>query len=469
MMLSNGGVVSADDAAQAPIRLVESGPAAGALAGSVVRRAARRRPAAVLRHGRHHRQVVPDHRRRAGAHQHVRGGPHLSLQEGLRVPGVGAVGRPRRDRRRRRQPGPPRRARPAQGRPRVAGRRPGPGVLRPRRHATRRSPMPTSRSACSTPATSSAATCRSTSPRPTPRWRRSPTSSGLPVDRHGGRHSRAGQPEHGRGGAHARRRAGRGSPRRHAARVRRRRPRSTPAVSPSCWSRPQVIFPVNASVLSAFGTLVSPVRIDLARSMVRPLAAIDRGRARRACSTSCATRAAACSAPPACGRRQIRFRYGLDARYLGQGNEITLWVGEGEQRGRPPTRSASPAFEADYRRIYGLTIPDVADRGRHVAAVGVSPSATRSSRSAVVGSSARRAAHGTGRCGSGVAASRRHAGLPAQLDSASASDRRPGDRRGARDHRGDPPRLDGEVAADGSLIAATIELATPPSGTEERG
>ena len=34
MMLSNGGVVSADDAARVPIRLVESGPAAGALAGS---------------------------------------------------------------------------------------------------------------------------------------------------------------------------------------------------------------------------------------------------------------------------------------------------------------------------------------------------------------------------------------------------------------------------------------------------
>ncbi|MCC6338936.1 MAG: hydantoinase/oxoprolinase family protein, partial [Acidimicrobiia bacterium] len=33
MMLSNGGVVSAADAARAPIRLVESGPAAGALAG----------------------------------------------------------------------------------------------------------------------------------------------------------------------------------------------------------------------------------------------------------------------------------------------------------------------------------------------------------------------------------------------------------------------------------------------------
>ncbi len=38
---------------------------------------------------------------------------------------------------------------------------------------------------------------------------------------------------------------------------------------------PRVIFPVNASVLVAFGTLVSPVRIDLARSMVRSLAEIS--------------------------------------------------------------------------------------------------------------------------------------------------------------------------------------------------
>jgi N-methylhydantoinase A len=55
---------------------------------------------------------------------------------------------------------------------------------------------------------------------------------------------------------------------------------------------------------------------------------------------------------------QIRFRYGLDARYLGQGNEITIWVGEGDHW---PASSADvvAAFEADYRRIYGLTIPDV--------------------------------------------------------------------------------------------------------------
>ena len=124
---------------------------------------------------------------------------------------------------------------------------------------------------------------------------------------------------------------------------------------------PRVIFPINASVLSAFGTLVSPVRIDLARSMVRPMESVDiaerdtllaelREEGRRVL-------AAAGVEPDA-----IRFRYGVDARYLGQGNEITIWVGEGT--GADETWPVTYAevvemFDTDYRRIYGLTIPDI--------------------------------------------------------------------------------------------------------------
>ena len=120
----------------------------------------------------------------------------------------------------------------------------------------------------------------------------------------------------------------------------------------------RVIFPVNASVLSAFGTLVSPVRIDLARSMPRLLDSVDvaerdglldelRGEGRRVLSAA---------GVPA---DDVRFRYGLDARYSGQGNEITVWVGTGEAwpAGEAEVRSA---FESEYRRIYGMTIPDVA-------------------------------------------------------------------------------------------------------------
>jgi N-methylhydantoinase A len=119
----------------------------------------------------------------------------------------------------------------------------------------------------------------------------------------------------------------------------------------------RVVFPTNASVLSAFGTLVTPVRIDLARSMVRPLAAItpaDRD------ALLDELRAEGVRVLSAAGVRadQINFRYGLDARYLGQGNEITLWLGEGTSW---PATDAQVVehFEADYRRIYGLTIPDV--------------------------------------------------------------------------------------------------------------
>ncbi len=119
----------------------------------------------------------------------------------------------------------------------------------------------------------------------------------------------------------------------------------------------RVIFPVNASVLSAFGTLVSPVRIDLARSMPRRLDSIDaaertallddlRSEGRRVL-------AAAGSSPDA-----VRFRYGLDCRYSGQGNEVTVWVGQGNDW---PVDDAAvlAAFEDEYKRIFGLAIPDV--------------------------------------------------------------------------------------------------------------
>ena len=119
----------------------------------------------------------------------------------------------------------------------------------------------------------------------------------------------------------------------------------------------RVVFPVHASVLSAFGTLVSPVRIDLARSLLRPLTELRsddteelldsmRGEGRRVL--------AGAGVP---GER-VRFRYGIDVRYRGQGNEITVWLGEGLEW---PTTDAETlaAFEAEYKQVYGLTIDDV--------------------------------------------------------------------------------------------------------------
>jgi N-methylhydantoinase A len=120
---------------------------------------------------------------------------------------------------------------------------------------------------------------------------------------------------------------------------------------------PAVIFPVNASVLSAFGTLVTPVRIDLGRSMVRPMATVSEAE-RDALLDELREEGRRVLAAAGVADGSIRFRFGVDARYIGQGNEITIWVGEGD-RWPVSYPEVVQRFEEDYRKVYGLTIPDV--------------------------------------------------------------------------------------------------------------
>ena len=119
----------------------------------------------------------------------------------------------------------------------------------------------------------------------------------------------------------------------------------------------RVIFPVNASVLSAFGTLVSPVRIDLARSMPRSLEGLNeaerdgllgelRDEGRRVLMAA------------GVDEDSVVFSYGVDARYEGQGNEITILVDKGTDW-TVSMAEVQAMFEEEYRRIFGLAIPDV--------------------------------------------------------------------------------------------------------------
>ena len=345
MMLSNGGVVAAEDAAQAPIRLVESGPAAGALAGSwFAERLGVDRLLCFDMGGTTAKScLITDGEPRAD--EHVRGRPHLPLQEGLRLPGVGAVGRPRRDRRRRRQPRPPRRPRPAEGRSRVGRRRSRPGVLRPRRRPpgghrrrprarpARRRLLPRRRHAARPrrqprPRSASVADCarsaRSATPRPastsssTRTW---PPSSRMHAVEQG--EDLRGVPVLAFGGAGPI----------HACGV------------AELLESPQVVFPTNASVLSAFGTLVTPVRIDLARSKVRPLAPIDAGRARRA-----ARRAARRGHPRAQRRRRptpTRSGSATASTPATSARATRSRCGSARgRRGRRPTSRSSPSSRA---------------------------------------------------------------------------------------------------------------------------
>ena len=120
----------------------------------------------------------------------------------------------------------------------------------------------------------------------------------------------------------------------------------------------RVIFPAEASVLSAFGTLVTPVRIDLARTLVRRLDTVS-AEERDALLDEMRREAFASLAGAGVQEKDVIVRYGIDARYHGQGHEITVWLGEGE-RWPVSDEEAMRRYEDEYRIVYGMAIPDVA-------------------------------------------------------------------------------------------------------------
>jgi N-methylhydantoinase A len=119
----------------------------------------------------------------------------------------------------------------------------------------------------------------------------------------------------------------------------------------------RVIFPVNASVLSAFGTLVSPVRIDLARSMPRrstPIDAAERDALLDELRDEGRRVLAAAGVPDA---RRVPLRHRRPLRRPGQRDHHLGRRGRHLARRR---RQRARCVRGEYRRIYGLTIPDVA-------------------------------------------------------------------------------------------------------------
>jgi N-methylhydantoinase A len=120
---------------------------------------------------------------------------------------------------------------------------------------------------------------------------------------------------------------------------------------------PSIVFPANASVLSAFGALVTPVRIDLARSLVRRLDAISTAE-REAVLEDMRNEGRAVLASAGVEPDSVTFRYAIDARYHGQGNEITIALGEGDSWSVSDAE-VSERFATRYAAVYGMTIPGV--------------------------------------------------------------------------------------------------------------
>lgn len=121
---------------------------------------------------------------------------------------------------------------------------------------------------------------------------------------------------------------------------------------------PRVIFPRNAGVLSSFGALISPVQFDLARSMPRLLGEISPAE-RDGMLAEMRERGHQVLAAAGVPAEKVRFRCGIDMRYAGQGNEFTVWMGEDWTTQTEAAKEAAitAGFEDSYKRIYGMTIP----------------------------------------------------------------------------------------------------------------
>jgi N-methylhydantoinase A len=108
-----------------------------------------------------------------------------------------------------------------------------------------------------------------------------------------------------------------------------------------------VIFPPNASVLSAFGTLVTSVRFDLVRSAPGRLDALDR------LLTEMTDEGLAALDEAGCAPDTVSLIFGADLRYFGQQNEVTIVFTVDPRVGRDAA-IIRDVFESAYFAQYGV-------------------------------------------------------------------------------------------------------------------
>ncbi len=113
-----------------------------------------------------------------------------------------------------------------------------------------------------------------------------------------------------------------------------------------------VIFPPQASVLSAFGTLVTPVRLDLVRSSLGKLDAIDWSRLDAIFDDMTREGVAALEQAGVRGA-DVRIVFGADLRYFGQQNEVTVTF-ELDPRKARDVNAIRAVYERAYHAQYGF-------------------------------------------------------------------------------------------------------------------
>ena len=119
----------------------------------------------------------------------------------------------------------------------------------------------------------------------------------------------------------------------------------------------KVIFPRMASVLSAFGTLVTPIRIDLARSNLMKLAQMDWSIVDVLMSEMIAEGKEAL-VNAGLSSDSIGYSFSVDMRYIGQQTEVTVPLGR-DFPTEKDSESFAYMFEQEYQNVYGLSLGDM--------------------------------------------------------------------------------------------------------------
>jgi N-methylhydantoinase A len=113
-----------------------------------------------------------------------------------------------------------------------------------------------------------------------------------------------------------------------------------------------VIFPPHASVLSAFGTLVTSIRFDLVRSAPGTLDALNWDDADRLLKEM-TDEGLEALAEAGCSSDKVSMIFGADLRYFGQQNELTISFERDPRKGRD-VAMIRRTFEAAYLAQYGV-------------------------------------------------------------------------------------------------------------------
>jgi N-methylhydantoinase A len=118
---------------------------------------------------------------------------------------------------------------------------------------------------------------------------------------------------------------------------------------------PRVICPTGAGVMSAFGLLASPIGFELVRSRRVALVRLDEARLRAECA-ALAAEADRFLGEAGIAAADITRRYRLDMRYEGQGYEVEVPIDD--PLAPDALARLGAAFAAAYADVFGIAFPD---------------------------------------------------------------------------------------------------------------